>query len=139
MPSNPRAAVIDYLLTDPRVSAIVGDRVWPELEEEEAQKMARACVIVTESGGGTGPGARSYAEWDKTRMDITCYGEKSLEASTLHRTVQRSLKQMTRNIKKNTVLVDATLSAGPVSGRDSDAPSWPLVWASYLVSSLEED
>ena len=146
VPANPRAALISYLKTHRDVQALVGQQqdllsiplVVGELREIEAQHMPQYAIVITESGGGTtGPGAESYADWENTRMDILCYGKTPYEASNLQRTVHRALKRMTRNVQPAGVLVDATISGGPISGRDPDV-DWPFAFASYNVSSYEE-
>ena len=135
--SNPQAALLEFLLDDDDVVDLVANRVYPELPEAQAQFMPRPAVVVTQSGGGTiGPGARSYAQWDVTRMDVRCYGGNPGEASDVHRTVHRSIKQMERTQLDRGVLMNASISGGPVSGRDPDT-KWPFVWISWEVSSLE--
>lgn len=150
MAANPRAALIHYLLANTDIAALVETRIWPELPEKEAQQQARAAIVITESGGGTiGPGAESYADWENTRMDILCFGKDPYEASNLQRTVTVVLKRMERTVVRwtfkvngvstqmETVLVDATITGGPISGRDPDT-DWPFCFASYNVSSYEE-
>ena len=146
MAANPRAALIHYLLDNTDITALVETRIWPELPEKEAQQQARAAIVITESGGGTiGPGAESYADWENTRMDILCFGKDPYEASNLQRTVNVVLKRMERMVvtwmfegkEMETVLVDATITGGPISGRDPDT-DWPFCFASYNVSSYEE-
>ena len=54
----------------------IADRVdGGELPRDEVNKQPKEWVVVRASGGASiGPGARSYAPWVNTRMDIRCYG-----------------------------------------------------------------
>ena len=107
------------------------------------------CVAVIRTGGaGSGPGARSYAGWVNTRMDVFCFAGRlnnaAAVAQDLHERVDVAMLEMTRHIRKlvddhddeGTVLVSASAAGGPI---DRVSPQgWDYVWSTYEVSSLRD-
>ena len=148
---NAAPAIIRILLDAPGVQALVGDRVYgAELPEFEAQSMPRMTVVVTPSGGAAlGPGARSYARWVTTRLDVFSYGKDPLQAIQVYDAVYEVLTQLTqtggellpdgsfdyarRAVLPTTVVKGAVVTGGPISTRDPDT-DWPYCLGIYEVS-----
>ena len=97
-PSNPIKAIVQMLLADPDVAAIVDDSIYgEELDKDRNQRMPLPALVINHAGGGSlGPGARSRAPWVVTRLDVQAYGKDRSEADRLHWVVYLRLTTLQR-------------------------------------------
>ncbi len=130
---NPIGAVVEMMLADTTITDLVGQHVYGE--EFDLEGDPRKLVLVRSSGGGSlGPGAQSYVPWHVHRMDVFCYGEDMEQARRVYNAVYTLLHQLTRTVKQGTALRDATVTGGPLPGRDSNS-DWPYYLAVFDVTA----
>ena len=135
---NLNAAVIQILKEADEVKQMVGERVFgTELPDDQAQDMPRPCIVVSAAGGaGSGPGARSRANWVANRLDCKCYGPTPYQSELLHNEVFRVMHKLERTVIDDIAIMDAVVAGGPLPGRDGDANSWPYTLGVYSVSAI---
>ena len=139
---DPLSAAVDVLLFDTKVSRIVDDRVYGgELPKREAGQLSKVvidgpAIVVRGSGGGSiGQGARGYSPWTTVRLDITSYGKFPEEAMRTHWAVYQALTGLERRVLRRCILHNATVTGGPIEGRDGDT-GWPTVLGVYDLSAV---
>lgn len=119
---------------DPSVDTV---RVYGvELPKAEIAKklMPRKCIVVRQSGLGGQTGG--YARFQKTLVDIICWGETPYEAELLRLEVHRFLKDFRRRMAKGFLLHSFDLVQGPLPLKDPDT-DWPYVLCSWRVLASE--
>ena len=127
----------------------IADRVdGGELPRECVNKQPQEWVVVRPSGGASiGPGARSYAPWVNSRMDIRCYGQTPFLSYRVYDAVYKVMVELERrtigdvdvgeDAQETITISGAVVTGGPIPGRDPDS-DWPFTLGVFDVSSTYE-
>lgn len=130
-------ALVDHLLADSALAAIVGTRVFGgELPAAQADLMPRQALVVSFSGNPGGPGSGDYTRLVEIRFDFLSYGETPFQADAVRRAAYDVMKAINRTVVSSTLLHRAEHSGGPVNGRDRDT-DWPFIFDSWNVLAAE--
>ena len=100
------------------------------------KEMPRPAVLLKYSGG-IQPGG--YARLQRPRVDVSCYGRTFQEADYVNRVVQPVLKNITREVPKDTgvLLHSAQQVGGPIQGREQGT-KWPYSFSAWSVLAAEQ-
>lgn len=143
------AAVRKYLADDAGVAALCGTRVYAdELDAVEAAPMPRACVVVNDSGLGSGGGAlgmtnNSYLPISTSTKDLRCYGATYAQSRAVWNACARALKDIGLNGRLLVVLADGTRirldSATPAAPATMREPTvdWPITFSTFNLTAAE--
>lgn len=139
MIQDPIEAIVNCLLADAGIVALVGTRVFGnELEKAEAGSQPRKTIAIQPSGGGTfTTGSQDFIRHHDARFDAFCYGETPYEAGRVRREVHDVLKQINRKIIGGTLIHWVNPAGGFLATRDPDT-EWPTAFESFQVFFAEQ-
>lgn len=132
---SPVAAIRAILLADSDIEAIVVDRVFDEIDEDEAKLMPRAAIVLQPSGGPSSPGG-GFQQYGRQRIDVHCYGETLYESYMLSLTVYAVLKHLPRQVAAGALVYAATVQSKSSTARNP-LNQWPVTYSSWLVTYAE--
>ena len=128
-------ALVDLMLADVPVAALVGTRVYGgEIPRTEASTTPRKLMILRYAGGAPN---NDYVELTEPRVDMICYGETPQAADQVRRAGHDVMKTLTRKAQSSVLLHRANHSGGPIPFRDPDTEA-PASMNSYDVLAAEQ-
>lgn len=130
--SDPIGALVQVLLSDTAVAAIVGTRVFgSELPNEIAAAMPVAALVVAPSGGASLTGA-SNADADTQRIDLIAYAATPRDADQLRAVAAQRLFRIERETIAGTLIHWVNRAGGFSQARDRDG-HWPQSFQSFQI------
>ena len=139
--ANLYEAVLKVLKEPQEIFDLIGDDVTREtrvfgfqVPKAEAIKMPRKCIVIRQSGSGGQN--QSFVRFQKTLLDVLCYGETSYEAELLRLEVNRYLKDFRRRTSEGFLLHSFDLVNGPIPLPESQT-EWPYVLETWRCLASE--
>lgn len=128
-------ALVDLMLADVPVAALVGTRVYgQEIPRSEASSTPRKLMILRYASGA---GNNDYVELTEPAVDMICYGETPQAADQVRRAGHDVMKTLTRKVQSSVLLHRANQLNGPIPFRDPDTDA-PASMNSYSVLAAEQ-
>lgn len=128
-------ALVDLMLADVPVAALVGTRVYGgDIPRSEASSTPRKLMILRYAGGAAN---NDFVELTEPRVDMICYGETPQAADQVRRAGHDVMKTLNRQAQSNVLLHRANHSGGPIPFRDPDTDA-PASMNSYDVLAAEQ-
>ncbi len=128
-------ALVDLMLADGPVAALVGTRVYGgEMPRSEGPTIPRKVMVLLYSSGA---GNNDYVELTEPAVDMRCYGETPQAADEVRRAGHDVMKTLTRKVQSSVLLHRANQLTGPITFRDPDTDQ-PASMNSYSVLAAEQ-